>query len=178
MRLFIQPLDQTHRTLFEDFEAEDENVGRDSYKTYLKVNAEADQRKGNARTYLAIEENDEGKRTLVGFYSLRASSLIKDNGEYDDEKTGEPAIEIYQFAVKRERQRERFGKKLMQNIIGVAYELSQSIGVMYLLVCSVESSVGFYEKCHFKKLPGYDKHIPRNDSNSDCVGMYLNLQPK
>ncbi len=172
----IEALNDSHREITKDFTAEENPNGTDFFNKYLNVSAPHDQKSGNAQTHLMIETDEGGKQTVVGFYSLRASSLVKYTDDFDGARIGEPALEIYQLAVRRNRQKQGIGTSLLMDIIARVTEMAKQIGIMHLLVCSVEESVGFYEKCNFKKIPNYKRYIPRNNSNVSCIGMSLPLQ--
>ncbi len=172
--ILVEPLEKTHYKLFSDFRVTEEKS--DYFKTYLTLHALPDQEKGKARTYLCIERNSSGNDALLGFYSLRASSLIVEM-DLGDKRKGEPAIELYELAVNKATQRRGIGKKLMQDAIATIYKASQIVGVRYILVCAKKDAVSYYKKFGFAQLPGY-KDIPRSDDNSECIPMYISLHNK
>lgn len=173
---YIEALNDSHRKITKDFIAETNPNGTDFFNRYLNISAPIDRKSGNAQTHIMIETDNDGRQTIVGFYSLRASSLVKDTDDYNGARIGEPALEIYQLAVRKDRQKQGIGTSLMMDIIAKVTEAAKVIGIKHLLVCSVKESVGFYEKCQFKIIPHYKRYIPRNDSNIDCIGMSLPLQ--
>lgn len=169
MKYYIEPLDKSHVPLFDDFKAyEDEE--NDYFNNYLRMNGLLDQKQGIAKTYLYIKENKE-KKEILGFYSLRASSLIID---IEDAREGQPAIEIYEFAVRYDHQKKGVGKKLMMDAIARIVGISFEIGVKYIIVAAKEDAVGYYKRYKFAEIPFYKKIISTVD-NSGCVGMYLPL---
>lgn len=62
------------------------------YNDYIRYSALQDLRDGLGVTYLYIDSNEETKEELImGYISLRTSSLVKDMGE--QKKFGYPALE-------------------------------------------------------------------------------------
>lgn len=169
MKYYIEPLDESHVLLFDEFKAyEDEE--NDYFNNYLKLNGLLDQKQGIAKTYLYIKENKE-KKEILGFYSLRASSLIID---IEDVREGQPAIEIYEFAVRYDHQKTGVGKKLMMDAIARIIRISYEIGVKLIIVAAKKDAVGYYKRYKFDEIPCYKKIISTID-NSQCVGMSLSL---
>lgn len=120
-------------------------------------------------------QNEEDILQLIGFYSLRASSLVIE--EDDFQKTGEPAIEIYELAVHGKLHHNGYGEQLLFDAIARILEASQQVGVRYIVVCAKNDAVSFYEKYGFEVIPGH-KEIPRGTNNRQCVPMSVPLQPK
>ncbi len=174
----IEQLNEEHRCLFDDFYVEDE-VNYDFFKNYLTRQSLADQKHGIAQTYLYIREDNEGKRSILGFYSLRSSSLIVEKDDFV--KNGSPAVEIYELAVKKAHQQRGIGRKLMEDAIATILDVADIIGVQHILVCATESAKGYYKKFNFAKLPGY-REVPRdtreNNSNVSCTAMSLPIALK
>jgi len=169
MNYYIEPLDKSHVSLFDEFKAyEDEE--NDYFNNYLKLNGLLDQKQGIAKTYLYIKESKE-KKEILGFYSLRASSLIID---IEDVREGQPAIEIYEFAVRYDYQKTGVGKKLMMDAIARIIRVSYEIGVKHIIVAAKKDAVGYYTRYKFAEIPCYKKIISTID-NSQCVGMSLSL---
>lgn len=173
MRDYIEQLNERHSCLFDDFYVEDETK-YDFFKKYLKTQSLPDQKNGMAQTYLYIHEDDDGNKSIQGFYSLRASSLIIEKDDFV--KEGSPAIEIYELAVKRTKQRRGIGRKLMEDAIVTILDVAKLIGVQHILVCATESAIDYYKRFNFSKIPGH-KDVPRDtregNSNSGCTAMSL-----
>ncbi len=178
MRDYIEQLNECHSYLFDDFYVEDETE-YDFFKKYLKTQSLPDQKNGVAQTYLYIHEEDNGNKSIQGFYSLRASSLIIEKDDFV--KEGSPAIEIYELAVKKPKQRKGIGRKLMEDAIATILNIAELIGVQHVLVCATESAVGYYKRFNFSKIPGH-KDVPRDtregSSNSGCTAMSLPIAIK
>lgn len=143
------------------------------YDDYLKYNALIDMKKGLAVTYIFCEKNDETEDIkIMGFVSLKASSLVVDEGEKI--KCGYPAVEIAELAVSQEYERNGKGTEFVEFALAKACELSTSIGIKYLVLCADPSAVQFYqnENLKFIQLDGqYQGQIPRERWNMTCVPM-------
>lgn len=169
MECYIEQLEKEHVKLFPNFKVY-ENSDNDYFNNYLRFNGLLDQEQGIAKTYLYIRETKD-KKEILGFYSLRASSLIIDYGE---DKEGQPAIEIYEFAVRYDCQKAGVGKKLMMDAITRIIEVSNEVGIKHIIVAAKEDAVGYYRRYKFEEIPGYKKIISTTD-NSACIGMSLPL---
>lgn len=122
-------------------------------------------------THVFLTEQS-GAEHISGFITLRASTLMK---EHDGIIYGEPALEISELAVAADRAGAGIGRILVDFAIAKADMLNcEHLGIRYIVVCSDPQSVGFYEKCKFKKLFGAGR-IPREGWNNDCTPMYLQL---
>ncbi len=168
---YITNLLDEHSSLFKSFFAT-EQIDNDYFKKYLILHSLEDQKNGNAQTYLLIQENDNGEQELLGFYSLRASSLILEDDNFT--KLGEPAIEIYELAVKKDLQKHGIGSKLIKDAIARIYKVSKIIGIKHILVCAKNNAENFYKRYYFMKIPVH-KEMPRSQDNITCVPMFLSL---
>lgn len=173
---YIEPVNNDNISLIKDFCTVENESDYDYFKSYLMYNGLLDSIQGLAKTLLYILEDDNGNKQVLGFYSIRCSSLIMD-GE-NGEKMGEPALEIVELAVHKDHRHEGIGTFMMQSIIATAYKLKEDyLGLKHLVVCAKGTAKTYYEKFHFAELPGY-KYIPRNIDNQECIGMSLSLNIK
>jgi ribosomal protein S18 acetylase RimI-like enzyme len=172
---YIEPLNKENISLKENFCTVENEDEFDYFKIYLDNNGLLDNKQGIAKTWIYIIEDDDGNRTMAGFYAIRCSSLIMDIGS--KEKIGEPAIEIVELAVHRDYRYQGIGTRMMQDIIATAFELKDKyLGVKHLVVCAKKSAKDYYkDKFKFSELPGH-KQIPRNGDNIECIGMSLSLR--
>ena len=145
----------------------------DHYNTYLTQNAYIDHQKGLATTYVFLD--DEKEKTIIGYISIKATALID---EMEDAIVGYPALEVAELAVSKDYSRKGYGKKIMKFAINLAVELSEKIGIRYVLVCADPMAVEFY-KCkglEFRVLADYTGQlIPRESWNTTCVPMAKQL---
>lgn len=136
------------------------DCGIDEISDFLrKDEAGTYQRQRFGQTYLAFDGEE-----LVGFFTLSASSLVKnwvpeDEGHHAHVPTGGidvggiPALLIGQLGVRADIRGKKNGKTMVRNIIGFALRQSRHIGVRLVVVHSLPVAAGFYERLHFKRLP-------------------------
>lgn len=144
----------------------------DFYKDYLMFNALLDVRSGRSTTHLFI---DTDARRIMGFISLRASSII-----YHDEKNtpiGEPALEIAVLAVDKDYERRGVGSALIDLAISEASMLRQNhLGVRYITLAADNLAVEFYRKMLFSPMEDlWEHYMPKDGQNNTCVPMVLRL---
>ena len=89
--IYIEHINKENVSLIQDFCTVKNEKDNDYFKSYLMYNGLLDSEQGMAKTKLYIEEDDNGHKKILGFYSIRCSSLIMDSGE-GSEKMGEPAV--------------------------------------------------------------------------------------
>ena len=155
-----------------DFHVSPDSCGNHThYEDYIRLCAATDKASGLGTTHVFIKEAD-GKEYLTGFITLRASSLIV---ECDGTLQGRPALEISELAVDERFAGQRIGRLLVELAIAMADGNNEATaGVRYIVVCSDPQSCGFYEHCRFSSL-GALGTIPRENWNSSCVPMYMQL---
>ena len=142
------------------------------YEDYIRFNALLDYNKGMGVTYIFVEEFEDVKN-IMGFVSLRSSSLIKDMGERL--KFGYPALEIAELAVDSRYEHQGIGSDMVKFAISQANDLSKTIGIQYVVLCSDPKSVGFYKKLKFDELSSLEE-VPREHANLGCTPMYLKIK--
>ena len=148
------------------------------YEDYLKFSAISENNSGTGTTHIFIDEEFNSELHIMGYITLRCSSLIKDMGE--SHKFGYPALEISELAVDARYERQGIGTDMVSYAISLAEELNLfNIGIKYLILCSDPSSVKFYSsrKLGLKEIYPHEE-IPREQVNLQCVPMYLNLVEK
>ena len=118
------------------------------YEEYIKLNAIGDHQKGMGVTHVLL---DEEQKRLLGFITLRATSLVSEG--YDGVKNVHPALEIAELAVEEKFERQGVGTTLLALAIDIADELrSNMVGIRHIVVCADKAAVGFYQKFGFGKL--------------------------
>lgn len=141
------------------------------YREYLQLTAISDLYSGENTTHLFI---DEEVNRIMGFVSLRASSVIsqRDDGLME----GSPALEVMVLAVNQEYERRGVGSALIDYIIALADELHKNnIGIQYIVLAADKLAVGFYEKMGFVHLEDRWYKIPKETWSSNCVPMVMSL---
>lgn len=141
------------------------------YENYLKFSAVSDQVAGNGTTHIIL---DHERNRIVGFVTLRASSLIN---ECEGIAYGEPVLEIAELAVDQEYERRGYGKLLVDLSILMADQLNaEFIGIRYIMLCADPKAVPFYSHrtVGFGKVADY-YNVPREKWNVGCVPMFLKV---
>lgn len=147
------------------------------FEDFLRFMSCGDYIKGASVTHILIDRNnDTSEERIMGFVSLRASSLTQE--EYSDERgkiiVGRAALEIFELAVDKDYERQGIGSDLVSIAIDKAAELRKDIGIERLVLCAAETAVGFYIKQEFSKAEDY-YGIPRDLTNQTCVAMFKTL---
>lgn len=143
------------------------------YESYIKQSAITDNKLGLGTTYIFCNSKEDDAYDIMGFVTIKASSLVKEMGQ--DEKMGYPALEISELAVDERYERQGIGRDMVDFIIGLAGTLnSEYLGIQYLLLCADPKSVGFYKKLGFQKISNMEA-IPRELWNQTCVPMSIKL---
>ncbi len=75
---YIESISGENVSLIRDFCTVKNEDDLDYFKNYLIFNGLLDSKQGIAKTQLYILEDDTGHKKILGFYSIRCSSLIMD----------------------------------------------------------------------------------------------------
>lgn len=172
----LELLQSKHASLLPLFKCRSNSCGNpDHFSDYLCINAFADAAIGMGTTHVVCEYVNKQPVAICGFITLKAATLVKDNN-YDC-IVGDPAIEISELAVDEKYEKQGIGKDMLTFALKHCVSLhKKSIGIKYLVVCSDEKSVGFYEKgLKFRRAGDYYM-IPREHWNKSCIPMYLKLE--
>jgi len=141
------------------------------YENYIKLIAASDYCDGMGTSHVLVEETEKGER-MIGFITLKASSLVSKG---DGILCGVPAVEITELAIDKQFERQNNGRLLLSYAIALVSRLkNDSIGAKHIILCADPMSVGFYEKCGFRKL-NETSIIPSEGWNKNCIPMYMTL---
>lgn len=144
------------------------------YESYIKHSAILDYKQGLGTTHLFIQESDDNTKILMGYLTLRASSLIKEMGEAS--KFGFPALEIAELAVSKDFERKGIGTDMVKYAISKAIELCENeISVKYVVLCADPRAIDFYKKIGFSPISSTND-IPREHANLKCFPMCLSIK--
>ncbi|KOA94037.1 hypothetical protein [Clostridium botulinum] len=155
------------KKLFNDFDC-----GHEGINNFLFQKAEEFDKLGFGVTHLAIDTN---KNKIVGFYTLRNSSLLynlnSNNTIQNFGIRGMPSVEIYMFAVDVHYHSVKYNNKyntsdfLMLNVISNMDYVTEYSESKFLILNSVEKAINFYIRNKF--LP-FDKNFMKyiNDDKS------------
>jgi len=138
------------------------------FEAYLRISAITDYITGKGKTHVIIDEVDNGGMKIVGFVTLRATSLIIAE---QSSQIGRPAIEITEIAVDVDYERKGFGRELVNVALAIADELRHNyVGIEYVVACADPIAESFYTHMGFAKLSNYYE-VPREGWNIECVPM-------
>lgn len=175
MSFYKTKISKENFSLVKTFSVNDEKCKNPNhYNDYLGQNALLDMEQGLGVTYLFINQDDQTKEEqIMGYISLRMSSLIKDMGAA--KKFGYPALEIAELAVDKKYAGQHIGTDMILDAINIANELNDISSIKYLILCADPEAESFYEKIDFAKLRSMEE-IPRELCNMTCTPMYLKLR--
>jgi len=143
------------------------------YENYLRLIALTDRIIGKGVTHVLIHnDSTSGNEVIIGFVTIRASSLISEN---ENEISGRAAIEIAEISVDRKYERQGYGTAILDFVFLLVDDLRAStIGIEYIVACADSASLTFYEKNDFVQL---SKHyeVPREGWNRSCIPVALKL---
>lgn len=143
----------------------------DFYTQYLLFSAMTDQNAGRNTTHLFIDRDAE---RIMGFVSLRASSLLKqhDNGVM----IGDPALEVSVLAVDQSYERRGVGTALIDFVLAETVDLHENhLGLQYVTLAADSKAVEFYRKMGFGVLAEHWEGIPKDNWSVNCVPMFMEL---
>lgn len=147
------------------------------YSDYLRMNALPDLEAGLGVTYFFVDCDVEAKfEKLMGYMTLRVTSLIKESGE--NKRYGYPALEIAKLAVDKNYIGNSLGTDMVMDAINTANELNEIISIKYVVLCADPTAVAFYKKkpLEFKNMYDDIEDIPREHCNLECVPRYIKLR--
>lgn len=145
MKWIFCPIDST--VIKENFDC-----GIDELDDYIKKYATQNQKKGVARTFVAIPE--EGEKVVNGYYSVRMDKIefevIPEKYKKGLPRYPLPAMLIAKLAVDKSMQGTGLGKKLLMQCFRKAISLSSEVGVFAITVDAInEQARQFYLKFGF-----------------------------
>lgn len=156
-----------------DFQVNPSSCGNHThYENYIRFSAITDAVCGHAFTHVVVDE-DEGGARMSGFISLRASSLLSNDGAT---VRGDAALEIVELAVDKRCEKTGVGSLLLDFAIALAEHLNECfLSVKYIVLCADRQAASFYERYGFCKVTDYGD-VPHNGANDDCVPMFLKIR--
>jgi ribosomal protein S18 acetylase RimI-like enzyme len=172
--VYFTKLNKEHSGLAFNFQVNPESCDNPGhYENYLRFIAQTDRRIGKGVTHLLIHNDvDSGVGAIVGFVTLRTSSLISEN---ENEVSGRAAIEIAEIAVDKSYERQGFGRALLDFVFLLVDEMRLStVAIEYIVACADTASVAFYEKNDFVRISEHYE-IPREGWNINCIPVALKL---
>ena len=141
------------------------------YENYIRLMALTDQQSGKGTTHVFVRRT-ETTEEILGYITLRATSYTQIIG---GKVYGNPALEIFELAVKEGVEGNHIGTELVKFALATALDLNDTtLGIQYVTLCADQQAVPFYEKLRFGRLDEQGE-IPREQWNENCVPMFLRL---
>lgn len=127
------------------------DCGVDGLNTYLQQYANQDQKRNLNKTYVLAKG-----RTVIGYYSISAHSVMRDNLP-DDIRIGGygdiPFLLLGRLAVDKRYQRQGYGDTLIVHAFKTTMEAARKVGILGIIVeAKNDDAVSFYEGFGFRKL--------------------------
>ena len=127
------------------------DCGVDSLNDWLKLQAGQQERKGNTRTFLAVESDSQ---TILGYYASLAGEASRNTLVTSENPPTRsylrPAIRIARLAVARDAQGHGTGSLLFRHALEGVVGVAEHIGVEVILVDAIdEAARGFYARYGF-----------------------------
>ena len=120
------------------------------------------------------------KNEIVGFYSLATDCISLDKKEkarirkeYGIGYVEYPALKICRLGVCEDSQGNGIGRAMVYDVIGLALDLQEWIGLRFLSVDAYKESQGFYEHLGFL----LNHHEDEVDPRDETVSMRFDLKP-
>ncbi|MEN8151159.1 MAG: GNAT family N-acetyltransferase, partial [Planctomycetota bacterium] len=139
----------------------DFDCGKPALDDFLERHARQNDTKGIGRTFVALEPGDS---RVYGYLTIRNGSI-----EFEDLPPEEkrklprydvPVVHIARLAVDRRAAGQGLGKILLVEALGIALEVSESIGVRAVeVIAKDEESRSFYRKFGFQSLEEDELHL-------------------
>jgi len=147
------------------------DCGDEGLNNYLKEQALIDQKNNESTTTLIVKKY-RGQRCLLGYYTLKNTSLLL---KHDEKLRGYPAIEIVYFAIQREHQHQHIGSIALGKIIYQSYCQSRDFSaIKVIILSSKECAVEFYRKNEFEEMNEYLEML-YDDCRTVTTPMFLTL---
>jgi ribosomal protein S18 acetylase RimI-like enzyme len=170
MSVSYAPFSGKYSGLAREFQVNPDSCGNHShYEEYIKYCAVTDYMTGKGRTYIILNEDPQ---EIIGFVTLRASSLVDVGGK---PISGRSAVEITELAVSANYEKQGYGKMLTDLALTIVDTMrTEYLGIEYITLCSDPQSVPFYSHIGFSKIADYYE-IPREGWNENCIPMAMKL---
>lgn len=171
---YFEQFQGSHQGIARNFSVSPDSCGNPAhFSEYLLCNAMSDSLTGMGVTHVLAQHDDEDNpTTILGYVTLKASSLLY---KMESGYSGKPALEISELAVDQQFEHQGIGKLLLDYALFCCREIQKSAGVMYLLVYAEPQAVEFYRHVlSFEKMMDLYE-IPNEVWNANCVPMLLKL---
>lgn len=131
------------------------DCGVSSLNNWLKFQAGQQERKGNTRTFLAV---DSDSNKILGYYASLAGEVAQNSSIASEAPAtatySRPAIRLARLAVALDAQRQGLGGLLLQHFFAGALDVAELIGVEVVIVDAIDEVAGrFYARYGFVMIP-------------------------
>ncbi len=134
------------------------DCGVEALNQYLEKYANQDQKRGLTKIYI-LSEGD----TIVGYYSLSAHSVLRDNLPKDIKIGGYgdiPFLLLGRLAVDKKYQGQGYGDALIFHAFKITMEIAEKVGILGIIVdAKNEDVISFYEGFGFKRLKATETRL-------------------
>ena len=98
---------------------------------------------------------------LIGFVTISMAHIKTQKMHLDDKLKIQienyPALQIGQIGIEKSFQKKGLGRRIMKWCMSEAIKYSEQIGCRILVLNSLPTSIGFYERCNFVAIKGQEK---------------------
>ncbi len=168
MDLTVRTLCEEHTSLLNQFQCTEASMSM-----YLKKYALDYTNTGEGNTQLLIKDGNE----VVGYFTLKCTSLPIFEAEMSEEPKIYPAIEIARFAIHSNFTNKGIGSILMSYVLELIAILKKEVlGVRFTILFAInkEDVLSFYEKMGFKRIDDA-LDVTYTVENEGCIPMYLRI---
>jgi GNAT superfamily N-acetyltransferase len=137
------------------------HCGEDELDEWLRTQAGQQEKRGNTRTFLAVDMDDD---SLVGYYSTTTYRLELDDAAQafgvGKRRYPVPAVLLARLAIDRSRQGEGFGHQLLLNALYQIAVASRFIGFEVVVTHAISRDAAvFYRRAGFEPFLDHDLHL-------------------
>lgn len=159
-----QIVSHEHKKLLRGF-----NCGVDSLDEFLRLHAIYYGEIGEGKTTVYIDDNVD---KIIGYHTLKCSSIKINQPEMSENDRILPAIEIARLAIDRRYQKRWIGADILTLAISDINDIKNKFaGVMAITLFAHPKAVGFYEKFGFEVMDN-TMEIYRCYKDEGCICMY------
>jgi GNAT superfamily N-acetyltransferase len=135
--------------------------GEDELDDWLRTQAGQQEKRGNTRTFLAVDLDDD---SLVGYYATTTYRLELDEAAQafgvGKRRYPVPAVLLARLAVDKGRQGEGLGHGLLFHALYQFARASRSIGFEVVVTHAISREVAvFYRRSGFRPFVDHDQHL-------------------
>lgn len=134
------------------------DCGHDELDRWLRTQASQQEKSGNTRTFLAVDDG-----VVVGYYAATTYRLEPDEAATVGPGRGRypvPAVLLARLAIDRTRQGEGLGARLLIHALHEFLKASRSVGFEIVVVHAIdEPAAAFYQRFGFQPFADHPLHL-------------------